>query len=97
MNIFDVMEYGAIVHHNEEFGILITANGSLLNWWNEDARGAGQWVCVDCRGFNLNDPSHWGIIGLPLYDVMDRAEEWVEEELASIVEQQDSDPLMGMG
>ena len=98
MNIFDVMEYGAIVHHNEEFGILITANGSLLNWWNErGSLNAREWDCADCRSFDLNDPNHRGLLGLPLYDVMDRAEEWVEEELASIIEQEDRDCLMGMG
>jgi len=93
MNIFEVLEYGAIVHHNEEFGILITANGSLLNWWNEDGRGAGQWICADCRGFCLEDMR--GIMSLPLYDVMDRAEEWVEEELVHLP-LPESDSLMGM-
>ena len=94
MNIFDVMGYGAIVHHNEEFGILITANGSLLNWWNESGSlNAREWDCVDCRGFDLNDSDHWGLMGLPLHEVMDRAEEWVEEELASIIEQQNKQSI----
>ena len=94
MNIFEVLEYGAIVHHNEELGILITANGSYLNWWNEDGQGAGQWVCAECRGFDLEDMR--GIMSLPLYDVMDRAEEWVEEELVHLA-LPESDSLMGMG
>ena len=94
MNIFEVLEYGAIVHHNEELGILITANGSYLNWWNEDGHGAGQWINTECRGFDLEDMR--GIMSLPLYDVMDRAEEWVEEELVHLA-LPESDSLMGMG
>jgi hypothetical protein len=42
MNIHEVMEYGPIVAHDEEFGLLITVNGAYFNLWVEaDASGKG--------------------------------------------------------
>lgn len=34
MNIYEVISYGQVVFSDEELGIIITANGSYLNWWN---------------------------------------------------------------
>ena len=49
MTIWQVMDYGSVVAHDEELGIIITVNGSYFNSFYTlgDQRG---WRCLDCYG-----------------------------------------------
>jgi hypothetical protein len=78
MNLYEVLEYGAIVHHDQDLGILITANGAYLNWWNGSMETG--WENSECRSFDIANGN--GIMSLALHDVMDRAEKWVQEEIS---------------
>lgn len=81
MNIHDVLGLGHIVFGNEELGVLITANGSYLNWFNEVE--SGLYVCSTCRS----------TAGKPFYEMTMRelgevAEKWFEEEMSELEEQE---------
>lgn len=80
MNIYEVLEYGPIVACDEDFGCLVTINGSYLNLWvlqrQPYPRGPESWTNTDCRT--------WGGDGVDLYKVtaaqaMAFAEAWLEE------------------
>lgn len=66
MNIYEVLEYGPIVASNEEFGILITVNGSYFNlWYGVD----GEYNSTDCYSLGADN----GLYGLKIVDIMERA------------------------
>lgn len=78
MNIYEVMEYGQIVYSNEEFGVLITANGSYLNWWNQnptDGVFEFNYINADCRSTSQK-PYH----EMTMQELEKSAEEWFNEE-----------------
>jgi len=77
-NIHEVFGYGPIVFTSEEYGVIITINGSYLNWWV--ARKDG-WENVDCRS------GHPDLYNLTVSDAMDLAERWFMEETKQIKEE----------
>lgn len=73
-NIAEIFECGPIVFVNEDLGVVITINGSYLNWWNVSDK-------VDCRDARSTD-------GKPFHEMtwvaaMDAAEEWFNEVIAN--------------
>jgi hypothetical protein len=71
MNIYEVIELGQIVYANEEYGVIITANGSYLNWFNGYD---GKYENTDCRS----------TAGKPYYEMTmaeleAKAKQWFEE------------------
>lgn len=77
-NIHEVLEYGPIVFSSEEYGVIITINGSYLNWWIE--RNGG-WENTDCRS------GHPDLYTLTVSEAMDAAERWFMEETKQIKEE----------
>jgi hypothetical protein len=71
MTIHDVVGYGPIVFSNEECGVLITINGSYLNWWNFDG---DSYHNTGCRS------GHPKLDKLTVAEAMDLAEAWFNEE-----------------
>lgn len=84
-NIFEVMQMGPIVFSDEDYGCLITINGSYLNWGSsivETGRNGAQtvvWRNIDCRPTNLVN----GICALPTGEAMAMAEAWFRDEVES--------------
>lgn len=70
MNIHELLGYGPIVFSSEEVGVVITINGSYLNWWHESSNG---WHNSDCRS------GHPDLYTLSVSDAMDLAERWFNE------------------
>lgn len=79
MNIYEVLEYGQVVFSDEELGIIITANGSYLNWWN----GTDNYFeNTDARS----------TAGKPYYEMTmreleDKAKEWYNDVMEEIDDQ----------
>lgn len=84
-SLFEVSEYGPIVFASDpsEYGgddpVLITINGSYLNWWNPC--GEGRWENVDCRSGFEGD-----LYTLTVSAAMDLAKAWYEEEVNGVDE-----------
>jgi hypothetical protein len=86
MNIFEVLSYGPIVAQDDDLGILITANGSYLNFWvlkQSSSRNEGfkeSWENTDVRSFDLDhNECPNGIMSLTLLEVITLAEYWIKE------------------
>ncbi len=71
MNIYEVNELGPIVFSNEDAAVLITINGSYLNWFNVSAN---ECVCINCRSF-----SEIELYKLTWVQAMKLAESWFNE------------------
>jgi hypothetical protein len=72
MSIFEILEYGPIVAWSEEFGILITVNGSYLNLWMTDGK---DFMNTDCRSMGYPN----GLYGMDITKVMKDAEEYLTD------------------
>jgi hypothetical protein len=79
MKLHEVIGYGPIVYCSEDYGILITINGSYLNWWVET--GNGLWTNTDCRS------GHPDLYTLTVAKAMDLAEAWFNEVMEYTEEQ----------
>lgn len=73
MNIHDAIGYGPAVFSDEDTGVIITVNGSYLNWWMCDTDG--ELVNSDCRGIDSEN----GLYSLTVSDAIDQAKAWFEE------------------
>jgi hypothetical protein len=71
MNIHEVLEYGAIVYSDQDVDVLITANGSSLNYWTTTS--SGEYECTESRIFEED------LFSLSLADVTSIAQSWFDE------------------
>lgn len=84
MSIHELLEYGPIVAHDEDFDILVTVNGAYFNFWVGDRDGNytnTEAFAVDGRVKRDNERSN-GLYGLQIVDVMDAAKDLLAEILA---------------
>jgi len=86
MTLYEVLEYGPIVAQNEELGILITANGSYLNFWIAESHD--QWTNTECRSFDFD--GNKCIMDLSLSKVVEKAEQWLDEVLENELNEQNA-------
>lgn len=78
-NIYEVLQYGPVVTHNEELEILVTANGSYLNLWVGD--GNGRWENTDCRPLDSKD----GLYAVTGSEMMSQGEAYLKDKIAEAV------------
>lgn len=81
--VHQVMEYGPIVASNDELDILITVNGSYFNFWAGDFNG--NYTNTDCRSI---DRGINGIHGVSITELMDEAEQYIEDALSELDEEE---------
>jgi hypothetical protein len=81
MTIFDVVGYGPVVFSNEECGVIITINGSYLNWWVFDGEGYHN---TECRS------GHPDLYNLTCATAMDLAEAWFNEVVNGVEEEDET-------
>lgn len=77
--LYEVLEYGPIVLADEDLGVLITINGSYLNWWNASkwdyaSNASLAYKCADCRSF-----SDKNLASLSWAAAQELAQEWFNE------------------
>lgn len=82
MSIWQVMDYGSIVAHDEELGIIITVNGAYFNSFYT-LGGQRGWRSLDCYGPSwASDAKSNGLYsetdGVRLVNIMDEAEAIIE-------------------
>ena len=82
MSIWQVMDYGSVVAHDEDLGIIITVNGSLFNSFYT-LGGQRGWRCLDCYGVSWNayaksNGLYSDTDAVRLVNIMDEAEAIIE-------------------
>lgn len=82
MSIWQVMDYGSIVAHDEELGIIITVNGAYFNSFYT-LGGQRGWRSLDCYGPSwASDAKSNGLYsetdGVRLVNIMKEAEAIIE-------------------
>jgi hypothetical protein len=78
----DVLSYGPIVAHDEDYNILVTVNGSYFNIWVEWDEST--WNNTDCYATGFEN----GLYGQDMAKVIERAEEILESLLNLADEEQ---------
>lgn len=62
LSLWDVLEYGCVVAHDEDLGMVLTVNGAYFNLFYTDGEG---FRCVDCYATDFDSRG--------LYDESDKA------------------------
>ena len=83
--IFEVIETGPIVFADEDYGVIITINGSYLNQWNKSHNQSynHSYDCNECSS------GHDDLYNLTVSDAMDIATAWFKEMVEKDEEDQD--------
>jgi hypothetical protein len=72
--IFEILESNQILTGSEDFGLIVTVNGSYFQLWRQGQK-ENQWECLDAYSFSSRIESRDGLYGADSVKVLECAEE----------------------